>query len=548
MIQYDEILAKIAVSVNGFNDSLPAVQKEIAVDVIDELRRLDLSGKNIKATVANLKIISSIKNKITNLILTEKYKEHVKDFAKTFNEISALQTSYWQQAESTFKPPKLMKGIKEFTVADTVNRLTEAGIGANIGDKISDILRTSISGGGSYRDLTDQLKEMLTDTENSPGALVKYARQITTDALNQYNAQYAQTASSDLGYEWFKYDNTDIETTRPFCDAMTDQPYFHISEIPRLLRAEGLTYVDKDGARVAVPIYPKTGLPHGMIPGTDASNFQIRRGGYNCGHQIRPVNEVMVPTVVKERVEATPEYKTWKGQSPAKKPPVTPEATPPPAVKKAPPVPAAIENNRLNFETLKDKGYHVPEEMMAQLSPSLVLNYNAQKAGAKFQPNKNQVDIFTKGREDNPGYKDKVVIHELAHALHFEKKIITYNTTDPEFQKVFDSVSKRVNAPGVARSIMDGLYKELKTNTNQHREVVGALADIIGSVTRGKFGYGHSVSYYKNKDNLAKMEVFAHAAELHFKKSPLEDVDPNLTEVVKELRAYFAKILKPVDK
>jgi hypothetical protein len=141
----------------------------------------------------------------------------------------------------------------------------------------------------------------------------KYVGQITTDAINQYSNQYTQIVSGDIGYEWFKYDNTDILTTRPFCDAMTDRPYFHISEVPALLRAEGLTYLNKKtGKREPVMIYEKTGLPSGMIPGTDASNFFIRRGGYRCGHSIRPINERQVPQADKDRVFATSAYISWK--------------------------------------------------------------------------------------------------------------------------------------------------------------------------------------------------------------------------------------------
>jgi len=39
----------------------------------------------------------------------------------------------------------------------------------------------------------------------------------------------------------------------------------------------------------------RTDLPSGMIPGTNADNFKIYRGGYNCGHQLVPVSEVVVP-------------------------------------------------------------------------------------------------------------------------------------------------------------------------------------------------------------------------------------------------------------
>lgn len=274
------------------------------------MNRLELytDGK-IRPTVKNLSILASIRSKINRIVLTDEYKQEVKDFAKAFNEVTKLQNEYWKGLESTFKPRPLLKEIRKQAIADVVAKLTEAGIGANVSDKITDILKTNITTGGSYKKLTAQLRDGLLNTEQK-GYLDKYAKQVTVDSLNQYNSQYTQIVSSDLGYTWFKYDNTDIDTTRPFCDAMTDQPYFHISEVPRLLRAEDLYYF-KDGVKTKVPLYDKTSLPHGMIPGTNADNFFIRRGGYNCGHQIRPVAERQVPLEVKERVFQTPAYNKW---------------------------------------------------------------------------------------------------------------------------------------------------------------------------------------------------------------------------------------------
>lgn len=312
MADFSDILKKINDSISNMNKRIPSIQKVIYDSLQDDLRKLDLQNGKIKATVKNLSLINSIKNKLNRIILTDGYKSEVKDFAKSFNEIASLQNDYWKGIDKEFKPKAILKAIREQSISDTVGKLTEAGIGANIAEPIADILRTNITTGGSYKDLTEQLRENLVNTQ-TPGTMEKYIGQITTDAVNQFSNQYTQLVSSDLGYEWFKYDNTDILTTRPFCDAMTDRPYFHVSEIPALLRGEGLTYLNKKtGKREPVSIYEKTGLPSGMIPGTDASNFFIRRGGYRCGHSIRPVNERQVPQADKDRVFVTAAYISWK--------------------------------------------------------------------------------------------------------------------------------------------------------------------------------------------------------------------------------------------
>lgn len=321
MASFEKILKEIDKAVKRFNRNVPGLQKGMLAGILEELRRLDLKNGNIKPTVANIRIITSIKSKLQGLVLTDEYVKDVKDFVKAFSDITKLQNEYWKSVEAQFKPKTLLKEIKKQAITDTVNKLTEAGIGVNIGDKISDILRTNITSGGSYRSLEGQLRELLTNTKKSDGVLLKYTKQITTDSINQYNAQYTQTVSNDLGFEWYAYQGSDIETTRPFCDAMTDFRYFHISQVPALLRAEELYYESKKtGKREKVPIYPKTGLPHGLIDGTNAGNFFVRRGGYNCGHQIRPVSERLVPDDIKAKVAATAAYKGWAKTASAPKP------------------------------------------------------------------------------------------------------------------------------------------------------------------------------------------------------------------------------------
>lgn len=312
MAQFEDILNLIEKAVNRFNRRIPATQKTMLAQIEEDLRDLDLQDGKIKATVKNLSIIARIKNRMTKIILTDDYKAEVKHFAEAFNDITSLQNQYWKQVESTFKPGPLLKEIKNITIEDTVNKLLDTGINANVADPITDILRTNITTGGSYRDLTAQLRESLTSTE-TPGTLEKYVGQIAVDSINTYSRQYANTVSSDLGFTWFKYAGSELTTSRPFCQSMVEERhYFHLSEIPALLRAEDMYYTDnKTRERKKVPIYAKTGLPHGFKPETNASNFLVNLAGYQCGHAARAVSESLVPKEIRDRVYATIDYQRW---------------------------------------------------------------------------------------------------------------------------------------------------------------------------------------------------------------------------------------------
>jgi len=301
--KFNDILKAIQGAVDDFNTTVPASQKSMLNAIMVEIKDLDLTpGKEIKTSVKNLKLAGKIKAQLASLVLTDKYLGTVQDFVDSFQSISQLQNDYWNAIESTFKPGPLLEEIKQQNVADTVETLTGNGIPAQISEALTDIINANITTGASYAELTEQLRGALTDQGENLGLLSRYARTYTTDAINTYAAQYNQAISDDLGYEWFAYQGSDITTTRPFCDAMTDFTFFNKEEIPDLLAAHNLYYTNKKtGERELVPIYPKTGLPQGMKAGTNPANFFVNRGGWNCGHQIRPVSEKLVPTYIKNK-------------------------------------------------------------------------------------------------------------------------------------------------------------------------------------------------------------------------------------------------------
>lgn len=304
MANFNDIIKEIKRSLSKFNKSIPALQDRLFKEVIGEIKRLDTKGDKISVTVRNLSILTSIKNKLNRIILNPEYRGQIKEFVASFNSVYALQFEYWKSIERSFKPKLLLKAIRNQAITDTVASLTTQGISANVSDAIIGILRTNITSGGSYAALAEQLRQSLTNTPESKGILDRYVKTVANDSIQQFNRQYTQIVSSDLGYSWFRYMNTDIETTRCFCDRMTDKNYFHISEVPAML--EGL----------GCDIYKKTGLPYGMIDGTNAENFFIRAGGWNCRHSIHPVAQRQVPGNIREEVFATPAYKAWATLNP----------------------------------------------------------------------------------------------------------------------------------------------------------------------------------------------------------------------------------------
>ncbi len=66
MADFSDILKKINDSISNMNKRIPSIQKDIYDGLQEDLRKLDLQDGKIKATVKNLSLINSIKNKLNN--------------------------------------------------------------------------------------------------------------------------------------------------------------------------------------------------------------------------------------------------------------------------------------------------------------------------------------------------------------------------------------------------------------------------------------------------------------------------------------------------
>ena len=306
MADFRNLIETITAAVDRFNSSIPATQRAMLREVMQLVKELDTRGDRIKVTAENIRRLASINSKLQRVMLTDNYLASVKEYLGAFTEVVKLQNQYFASVEQKFKPPRLLKELRKQAVEAVANQLTENGLNSNVVDKGSELIRKAVSTGGSYNSLSKQLTDFIVNNESGEGQLLRYTKQISTDALNQFSGQYTQLISSDLGFEWFRYSGSNIETSRPFCLACTDRKFFHISELPKVLRGEFDDFKKYQGK-----MNPKTKLPTGMIPGTDVNNFMTNRGGYNCGHQWRPVTETLVPEPVVLRVKNSEEYKAW---------------------------------------------------------------------------------------------------------------------------------------------------------------------------------------------------------------------------------------------
>lgn len=274
-----------------FNKNVVTRQKDMWSTIYKTVKKLETDeAGNILTTNKNLKTLRTLRGDISKTILTPQYKKDLNRYLGAFDELKDINDSYYKQiASATLNANKnVFKEVKNFSIEATRNSLTEAGLNNVIIEPVENILSQSVTTGGSITDLTEQLRLQILGNESRLGSLERYSKQITTDALNQFNANYNNTVSEDLGLEFYYYNGAIKNDSRKYCvDRVREGRYFHKKEVQDTASEEWA----------------------GKISGTNKSSIFVYRGGYNCGHQWLAVDTIVVPKSVRDRAEAKGYYK-----------------------------------------------------------------------------------------------------------------------------------------------------------------------------------------------------------------------------------------------
>lgn len=191
-------------------------------------------------------------------------------------------------------------------------------------------------------------------------------------------------------------------------------------------------------------------------------------------------------------------------------------------------------------------GADLPDEQWRLLKQKTPLNRyrvpQENQASAYYDPKDIKVMMSSNAekRFDTKRNKERVLSHEYGHAIHFQNEIITYTKTDEKFDQFYNK-SRKLFKDNYDIKNFDRDWKELRNSgelyvkygnrytKNEITEMYLSVADHIGGLTRGRQGYGHKMSYYNSKYNMAKMEVFAHSSENYFVGNELfKDYFPDL--------------------
>lgn len=176
----------------------------------------------------------------------------------------------------------LLSEIQSFSSKKAIRDLLHSGVDVNFLDEMVDIFKNGILSKQNKTDLLKQFEQYIKGGDGKLGKLERYVKQVHSDAVTQYVANYSEALTEDLGLVFYQYIGNIQDDTRCFCEERVNN-YYHRKEIESWGNGDG---VGECG-------YPWAG----MISGTNASNIFTYRGGWNCEHQFVAVLTTSVPLV-----------------------------------------------------------------------------------------------------------------------------------------------------------------------------------------------------------------------------------------------------------
>lgn len=263
-----------------FGAAILDTQKSMYSDMLLQLKELDLDAKGyIKNSGANRKIIQQAGKLFNESLESSGYYGALNQYVSNLEVINQANAIYFSAISESFSANKLfIKSLQNQTIQSLESTLLNEGLSANVKQPLLNILNQNVNGGGSFAGMLDQVRGYIEGVEGKQGALMKYARTWTADALFNYSRSYQQAVSSDLGLEFFYYSGGIVKDSRDFCRERHDQ-HFHQKEI------EGWAELSWQGKN----------------PNTTESSIFIYAGGYSCRHSMIPVHKSTVPQEVKDR-------------------------------------------------------------------------------------------------------------------------------------------------------------------------------------------------------------------------------------------------------
>lgn len=268
---------------------LTSADKELLTSIKDTER---IIFESLKAKLGGLKIeggkfiddqaIAGFTSDIYDAFQNSPLPGSVTRFMRNFDTIEKLNKTITGRIEGIDLDKFNVSKEKRAIVKQVSDGLGKPGLRTNIAVPLNTILTRHVVLGTSVAEAEQALRAWLISNPDKQGNLQRYVRQVSMDALNQYDGAINQRLATELDMDHFAYVGSLIKTSRQNCRSMLD-PKGKFGDLMR---------PNEPG------IFPMSAIPeivkrarggNGWNEATTPDTFFIYRMGYNCRHMVQPM-------------------------------------------------------------------------------------------------------------------------------------------------------------------------------------------------------------------------------------------------------------------
>jgi hypothetical protein len=255
----------------SFFDSLPATEQRVFAALSKHVQKFSSDGERFVFDDGNVLLTNQVERIILDAIQGSTYPKDVNGFLRNFETLKQFNFDIHRDVNdlSPDKLGELINPIQRATVEQTLQSLTGSGVSSNFIEPVRTGIFQNIVAGSTKADLEAYLRRFILGTPDVDGTLSRYVKQVSRDALNQFDGQVNAKIANEFGLDAYRYVGSLIEDSRPQCRRWVSMGVIQTKDLP----AE-IAWMNANGT--------------GAIPGTSPETFSIYRGGYNCRHSAIP--------------------------------------------------------------------------------------------------------------------------------------------------------------------------------------------------------------------------------------------------------------------
>ncbi len=256
---------------NDLFQSLDPTQQTIFEAVKKHIAKMKTQDGKIIFDDTNTDMVNEIDQVIAKAIKASKYPQAVRNYLSDWNMINKFNFDVHRDVNELSKKEleDLINPIQKAMTEQTLTGLTGSGVNTNFIEPVRQGIFQNIVAGSTITDLENYLTTYILGNPNVDGLLSRYVKQVSRDALNQYDGQVNAKIAEEFGLDAFRYVGSLIDDSRPQCRRWVNMRVIQKSDLD-----SQINWATNNGT--------------GMIPGTNAENFAVFRGGYNCRHSAIP--------------------------------------------------------------------------------------------------------------------------------------------------------------------------------------------------------------------------------------------------------------------